>query len=90
MTDEIQPPDPRQAAIRRIKARRDYWRHLAIYLMINGIFIAIWATGGQGYFWPAWVLIGWGIGLVFHTWDVFGRPISEEDIRKEMNRRSHA
>lgn len=89
MTD-IADTDPRAAAIQRIKARRDYWRHLAVFVIVNATLIVVWATSGQGYFWPAWVLVGWGIGLLFHTWDVFGRPISEDDIRREMNRNQHA
>ena len=35
----------------------------------------------------AYALIGWGIGLAFHAWDVFvERPPSEERIRREMDR----
>ena len=32
-------------------------------------------------------MLGWGIGLVFHAWDVFvGSAPSEEAIRHEMDR----
>ena len=89
-TSDIEDSDPRQAAIARIKARRDYYRHLAVYLLVNAILIAVWATSGRGYFWPAWIFGPWAIGVIFHTWDVFGHPITEEDIRREMNRRSRA
>jgi len=89
-TTDIEAADPREAAIARIKARRDFFRHLAVFVIINAALIGIWASSGAGYFWPAWVLIGWGMGLLFHAWDVFGHPITEDDIRREMNRRSHA
>ena len=39
-----------------------------------------------GFFWPAFPLVGWGIGLVFHTWDVYRQPFSEDQIRHEMER----
>ena len=43
-------------------------------------------TGG-GYFWPGWVMAGWGILLALHVWDVFWRrPITETDIDEEVSR----
>ncbi|HEX6221977.1 MAG TPA: hypothetical protein VF115_12855 [Acidimicrobiia bacterium] len=31
--------------------------------------------------------MGWGIGVAFHAWDVYGRkPITEEEILKEEAR----
>jgi 2TM domain-containing protein len=82
--------DPRHEAIKRIKARRDFYQHLAAYVMINAALVLIWATTGQGYFWPGWVLGAWGIGVIFNAWALLAHPISEDDIRREMNRRSHA
>ena len=44
-----------------------------------------WLFTGAGFFWPIFPILGWGIGLVFHAWDVYWRkPISEEQIRHEM------
>ena len=32
-------------------------------------------------------LFGWGIGLTFHAWDVYGRkPFRDEDIEREAAR----
>ena len=77
--------DGRELAIRRIKSRREFMMHLGTYIIINGFLIAIWAMGSRVNFWPAWVLIGWGVGLAFHGWwAFFGSPISERDIRREM------
>ena len=77
----------RQAAIKRVKAKRGFRMHLAIYLIVNALLVAIWALSGAAYFWPAWAMLGWGIGLVFHGWSVyFLKPISEDDIRREMGR----
>lgn len=77
----------RREAKRRIKDRREFWQHLVSYAIVNAALIGIWAVSGAGYFWPGWVLLGWGIGLVFHAWNTFGqRPITEEEIQREMDR----
>ena len=81
------PADARAAAVKRLSARRDFVAHLVAYVVVNAGILAVWFATGHGYFWPAWVLGAWGVGLVLHAWDVYGRrPISEEDIRREMGR----
>ena len=77
----------REAAIKRLKAKRDFRTHVATYIIVNLLLAAIWALSGGGYFWPIWTLVPWGVGLAFHGWAAYTeRPITEEDIRKEMNR----
>lgn len=57
------------------------------YLVVNAFLVVVWAFSGGGYFWPTWVLAGWGVGLVLNGWDVlFRRPISEADIDREIRR----
>ncbi len=81
------PADARAAAVKRLTARRDFAAHLLCYVVFNAALIVVWLVTGHGYFWPAWVLGAWGVGLAMHAWDVYGRrPITEEDIRREMNR----
>ena len=91
MTNE--PIDARQAAIRRLKGPRDFAAHLVTFVVFNGAMVVVWYLTGQGYFWPAWLLGLWGFGLTMHAWDVwFRRPITEEEIRREVERHggSHA
>jgi hypothetical protein len=79
--------DLRTVARERLKQRRDFATHLIAYILVNTVLIAIWATTGQGYFWPAWVLGGWGIGLVLHSWTAFvQRPITASDVEREVER----
>ena len=79
--------DRREAAVKRVKARRDFKTHVAAYVIVNLFLIGIWALGDRGFFWPIWVMLAWGIGLAFNAWDVyFRKPISEQDIQREMER----
>jgi len=43
----------------------------------NGIWLAI--TPG-GFYWPMFPLLGWGIGLAFHVWDVYAPGLSPMDF----------
>jgi uncharacterized ion transporter superfamily protein YfcC len=75
----------RQAAIERLKNKRAFGQDLVAYVVVNGFLVVIWALSGRGYFWPAWVMAAWGVGLVMHFWTAFvQRPITEEDIEEEM------
>ncbi len=79
----------RGAAVKRIKARREFGGHIAAYVIVNAMLVAIWALSGGGYFWPIWTILGWGVGLAFHAWNTFyERPITDEQIRKEMEKGS--
>ncbi len=45
------------------------------------------ATSGSWFPWPVFVTLAWGIGIAMNAWDVyFRRPISEEDISRELDR----
>jgi hypothetical protein len=80
--------DPRRAAaIERLKAKRDFTMNVVSYVVVNLALIVIWALSDSDSFWPIWVIGGWGIGLLFHAWTVFGqKPITESDVEREMRR----
>jgi len=87
MTELYEIPEvaPREKAIARLKQKSDFRTHLFVYSVVNGVFVLGWLATGAGFFWPMFPMLGWGIGLVFHAWDVYWRkPISEEQIRREM------
>ena len=78
----------REQAIGRLKKKRDFRSHLFIYLAVNAVLVAIWAfTSPHGFFWPIFVILGWGIGVAANAGDVYGRkPITEDEIRREADR----
>lgn len=79
--------DRRQAAIKRLEAKREFRLHLAVYLLINTMLIVIWAATGAGYFWPIWPIAGWAIGLAAHAYAVYSpERVTEDDIQAEMRR----
>jgi hypothetical protein len=44
----------------------------------------IFASAAVWFPWPVFVTLGWGIGVAFHAWDVYGpRPITEDEIEPE-------
>jgi len=85
-------PDPeplRGRAVKALKKRRDFTGHLLVYLMVNTFFVVIWLVtiAPDGFFWPVFPLVGWGIGVAMNAWDVY-RPeeFSEDEIAAEMRR----
>jgi hypothetical protein len=80
--------EARELAIKRLKAKRDFQSHAVAYIVVNAFLVVVWWLGGADYFWPIWVMAGWGIGLALNAWEVYGRrPITESDIDEEMRRR---
>ena len=86
----IRDDDPlRDRAIARLERKREFWAHLAAYVLVNGGLVVIWAMTGSGFFWPVFPMLGWGIGLFFHAWDVYSGGPTERRIRREMEHLSH-
>lgn len=96
MTDQISTPAPphdpadrlRQEAITRLRKRRELLSHFLAYATVNLVLTGIWlVTNPDGFYWPIFPLLGWGVGLALHTWDVFApEPVTEERIRREIQR----
>ncbi|MEP6675410.1 MAG: 2TM domain-containing protein [Ferruginibacter sp.] len=73
------------------KQRANFQRDLVSYCVVNGILWVIWwFTEGHirehhGLPWPAWVMLGWGIGLVLRFVKAYGS--SRDDIAEKEYQR---
>ena len=81
----------RKAARHNLKARNDFKVMLAIFVVITVVLVAIWffSTGGTGYFWPIWPILGFVIASAFAGLDAYGitrRQITESDVDAEIER----
>jgi len=76
-----------ELARKRVEKKRKYRGDLVAYVVINAFLIGVWAASGFGYFWPGWVLAGWGVLLLLEGWNLYYRqPISDDDIVRELDR----
>jgi hypothetical protein len=89
MSKKITDDEIREIATKRVRARRGFFWHLVVYVVINLFLIGIWYFNGRGYFWPGWVLGGWGIFLIFNAVAAFGREdmwAEREAVDKEVEK----
>ena len=75
----------REAARKRVEKKHKFVGDVVAYVVINLFLIGLWAATGFGYFWPGWVLGGWGVLLLLDGWNAYyRRPITEEEIDAEL------
>ena len=94
MTDYHVPPttspeqerELRERALKHLKDKRDLKAHLLAYVTVNLLLVAIWFTTGSGFFWPIFIILGWGIGLAFNIYDVVSPEPGPDEVHEEMER----
>ena len=78
----------REQARKRVEKKHKFRGDVVAYVIVNLFLIGTWAVTGAGYFWPGWVLAGWGVLLLLDAWNLyFRRPITESEIDEEIRRR---
>ena len=76
-----------EAARGRLARKRKFKGDVVAYVVINAFLVGIWAVSGFDYFWPGWVLGGWGVLLLLDGWNAFYRhDVTEEDIQPELHK----
>ncbi len=70
----------------RAGAKLGFFIHLAAYVTVNALLVFINYSTTPQHLWFKWPLVGWGIGLFFHGWDVYQSEPSEAQIQREMDR----
>lgn len=76
----------RAAAVKRLKAKREFKQHLLVYVAVNALVVGIWYLTSTGFFWPIFLVGGWGIGVVMHAWDTFSPEATPQQVAAEMDR----
>lgn len=56
----------------RVEEIRSFYVHLVAYIAVNFALFLINLLVAPGAWWFYWPLLGWGIGLFFHWFNVFG------------------
>jgi hypothetical protein len=91
MSTYAAPPDNelRRRAIDQLRKKRGLSAHLLAYVMVNLLLAGIWlATTPDGFYWPVFPMLGWGIGVAFNIWDVYAPQPDEKRIEREIRRLS--
>jgi hypothetical protein len=89
MSTQISEEEIRKVATQRVQAKKGFYSHLTAYILVNLMLLAIWYFTGAGYFWPMWVLLFWGIGLIVNGITVFARRDmgwEKREIEKEIEK----
>ena len=82
---------------RLAKKRADFQRSLVSYFIVNAFLWFIWwfTTGRWGgntdMPWPTWVMIGWGIGLVYQYLNAYGgskKDLVDKEYEKMKNKKN--
>jgi cytochrome b561 len=61
-----------EQARKRVEARRAFFVHLMVYVVVNATLVLVWAfAAGRGHPWFIYPMGGWGIGLLFHGLGTF-------------------
>ncbi len=88
--------DAMEKARKRVKEQKEFYGHLASYVICGVFFLTLNLVTSPGHMWFMYPMLGWGIGLATHYFKVFGVPGSgvgshaweENAIEKEMRRLS--
>jgi hypothetical protein len=77
----------RALALKRLKAKRDLQAHIIAYVTVNLLVVGVWwMTMPGGFFWPIFLILGWGIGLAFNIWEIVSPEPGPEQVSAEMER----
>lgn len=89
--NQQKPPADKDPELWQLAQRRvSFKNHLATYIVVNVFFWILWYFKGQhgnqdGWPWPVWPMIGWGIGLFFHWLGAYVMP-RENSVHKEYEK----
>ncbi len=81
-----------ERATKHVKAVRDFFYHLMVFIFVNGLLVILDLRAGAGeqailgLDWAYWIILFWGLGLVAHAISVFfGEKRVQETYEKEKS-----
>jgi len=88
LTDDLPKPGRRKRTLepqtRQQRKRAEFTHDTFSFLVVGVALTALWMVLGEGWFWPALVLVPWGAALAFHAYDTF---VNHRLARLEEQRR---
>ena len=92
--DELSEKEIYIEAKRKVKAKRNFYRHLGTYLVVNAVLFVIWLITdsdlGSANMWFLWPLGIWGVFVIVNFLQVFvfGTSIAQERaaVEKEVEK----
>lgn len=89
-------PAVRPPLFARLADRIPLRRHVALFLLVSAVLLVVWAVTrdpsaeagdeSAGFFWPFWVMLGWGILLTVHALYSLRRPAFQRRGRPPRRR----
>lgn len=62
-----------EEARKRVKALKSFYINFSIYIIVNIFLALVNLITSPGRLWFIWVVLGWGIGIAFQAYSVFGK-----------------
>ncbi|MFK7954803.1 MAG: 2TM domain-containing protein [Lysobacterales bacterium] len=72
-----------EQAKERVKELKDFYTHLSTYVAVNLFLFALNMVTGPDPLWFVFPLMGWGIAIIIHAWQVFGTSAQWESRKME-------
>jgi hypothetical protein len=85
--------DRYQVAQKQVQKLKEFWVHLAAYVVVNAGLATLNLVQTPDKLWFQWVLMGWGAGILLHSFQVFGGGLAknwEEKKIQELVKRDEA
>ncbi|WP_282782992.1 2TM domain-containing protein [Phaeodactylibacter xiamenensis] len=83
-----------ERARKRVKEKKKFYEHLGSFLIVNIFLFLLNIFTSPSHFWFIYPLLGWGVGLMSHYYQVFGFPgmrgetadWEQREMEKELRR----
>ena len=63
-----------QDAMERVKEKKEFYSNLISWLVVSAFLFGINILTSTAHMWAFYPFLGWGMGVVFHAFKVFGGP----------------